>query len=303
MQEFFTGWEKHCGTEFVDCCHDYQDLEEFENLFRAHFRDFLAGELDREAVAGRALRKTTYWESNPFRGLNFFDFEHAQIYHGRTKAVGEVLNVLNKQAKAGKPFVLVLGASGSGKSSLIRAGVVPLLTQGGTPLGNGPWRRALTRPGTRGALGDPLDTLAAALLAKSALPELQDAASPKARWSLASELRKDPDCAGIRLTEILDQLTLQELDHLLDESEALLATRKESAELARQNSLSRVKPKMQLALVIDQLEELFANGFSPEVQRSYISALSALARCERIFVIAALQSDFFARYQQFSELV
>ena len=303
VQEFFAAWEKRRGTEFVDCCHDYQDLEEFENLFRAHFRDFLAGQLDREAVAGGALRKTHYWESNPFRGLNFFDFEHAQIYHGRTKAVGEVLNVLHNQAKARKPLVLVLGASGSGKSSLIHAGVLPLLTQGGTPLGSGPWRRALTRPGIRGALGDPLDTLAAALLAKSALPELQDTALPEARWSLASELRKDPDCAGFRLTEILDQLSLQELDHLLDESEALPATRKESAGLAGQIRLRRVKPKMQLALVIDQLEELFTNGFSPEVQRRYISALSALARCERIFVIAALESDFFARYQQFSELV
>jgi hypothetical protein len=303
VQEFFATWEKRRGREFVDCCHDYQDLEEFENLFRAHFRDFLAGQVDREAVAGRALPKTHYWESNPFRGLNFFDFEHAQIYYGRTKAVGEVLNVLNNQAKARKPLVLVLGASGSGKSSLIHAGALPLLTQGGTPLGSGPWRRALTRPGTRGALGDPLDTLAAALVAKSALPELQDVASPEAHWSLASELRKDPDCAATRITEILDQLTVQELDRLLDESEALPATRKESPELAKQNRLRRVEPKMQLALVIDQLEELFTNGFSPEVKRRYISALSALARCERIFVIAALQSDFFARYQEFPELV
>jgi hypothetical protein len=303
VQEFFSAWEKNCGTEFVDCCHDYQDLQEFENLFRAHFRDFLAGQWDREVLAGRALRKMHYWGSNPFRGLNFFDFEHVQIYHGRTKAVGELLNVLNNQATAGKPFVLVLGAGGSGKSSLIRAGVLPLLTQGGTPLGSGPWRRALTCPGAGGALGDPLDTLVAALRAKSALPELLDAASPKAGWSLASELRKDPECAGIRLTEILDQLSVQELDHLLDESEALPAPTKENAELARLNSLRRVKPKMQLALVVDQLEELFANGFSPEVQRRYISALVALARCERIFVIAALRSDFFARYQQFPELV
>ena len=127
--------KRKCGTEFVDCCHDYQDLEEFENLFREHFRDFLAARLDREIVAGRALRKAHYRGSNPFRGLSFFDFEHAPIYHGRTKGVGEVLDALKKQAMAKKPFVLVLGASGSGKSSLIRAGVLPLLTQGGTPLG------------------------------------------------------------------------------------------------------------------------------------------------------------------------
>jgi energy-coupling factor transporter ATP-binding protein EcfA2 len=88
-------------------------------------------------------------ESNPFRDLNFFDFEHAALYHGRTKAVGEVLDALKNQATAKKPFVLVLGPSGSGKSSLVRAGVLPLLTQGRTTLGNGPWRHALTRPGGR----------------------------------------------------------------------------------------------------------------------------------------------------------
>jgi hypothetical protein len=303
LQEFFALWEKNCGTKFVECCHDYQDLEEFENLFRAHFRDFLAGQLEREAAAGRVLRKARCWKSNPFRGLNFFDFEHAAIYHGRTKAIGEVINALKNQAMIRKPFVLVLGASGSGKSSLIRAGVLPLLTRGGTPLGVGPWRRALARPGVGRTLGDPFDTLAAALLAKSALPELQDAVSPKGCWILASELKRDPESAANRITETLDQLSLQELDRLLDETDAESATIKEATEVARQNKLRWVKPQIQLALVVDQLEELFTEGFSPEIQRRYIAALSALVRCERILVIAALRSDFHAPYHQFPELV
>ncbi|MEY2607028.1 MAG: eukaryotic-like serine/threonine-protein kinase, partial [Verrucomicrobiota bacterium] len=41
VQEFCAAWEKNGETEFRECCHDYQDLEEFENLFREHFRDFL----------------------------------------------------------------------------------------------------------------------------------------------------------------------------------------------------------------------------------------------------------------------
>src|SRR5258707_1338880 len=299
VQEFCATWEKNGETEFRECCHDYQDLEEFENLFREHFRDFLAQLLDREIGLRKALRKVRYSESNPFRGLNFFDFEHAALYHGRTKAVGEVLDALKSQATAKKPFVLVLGPAGSGKSSLVRAGVLPLLTQGGTPVGNGPWRRAVTRPGAGGVAGDPFDTLAAALLGKFALPELQDAASPDERRNLASRLRNDPDGAAARIAKVLDQLTRKEFGHLV----ARLAPRFEYSKAAiTPKRLGRVKPMMRLALVVDQFDELFT-GVSRVLQRKYMAALCALANCEGVLIIATLRSDFYAHCQQFPELV
>src|SRR3982074_1222750 len=283
VQEFCAAWEKNAGTEFRECCHDYQDLEEFENLFREQFRDFLTRQLDRETGSRRAPQKVRYLESNPFRGLNFFDFEHAAIYHGRTKAVGEVLDALKNQATVKKPFILVVGPTGSGKSSLVRAGVLPLLT-----VGNGPWRRAVTRPGAGGDAGDPFDTLAAAPLGKFALPELQAEESPIEWRNLAAQLRKDPDGAAARIAKVLDQLTRQELDHLLDqrETEGLPARSSEGVEVVGQKSLGQVRPKMHLAVVVDQLEELFTGGFSPVYQGKYISALGALANCEGVFIIA-----------------
>ncbi|HET9378219.1 MAG TPA: hypothetical protein VFO40_24845, partial [Chthoniobacterales bacterium] len=305
VQELCAAWEKNGGTEFRECCHEYRDLEEFENVFREHFRDFLARRLDREIGLRKALGKVRYLESNPFRGLNFFDFEHAALYHGRTKAVWEVLDALQNQATAKKPFVLVLGPTGSGKSSLVRAGVLPLLAKGGTPVGNGPWRRAVTRPGTGGVTADPFDTLAAALLGKFALPELRDEESPVEWQNLASRLRNDPDDAAAQIVAVLDQLARQESDHLLDqwETEGLPARRSEGVEVVGQEGLGPIKPKMHLALVVDQLEELFTGGVSPVLQRKYISALGALAHCERVFVIATLRSGFYADCQQFPELV
>jgi Novel STAND NTPase 1 len=303
VQEFYAAWEKEGA--FTEACSDYSNLQDFENLFRDHFRDFLARQLKKEVVTREPPLRARYWKSNPFRGMLLFDFEHAPVFHGRTKAVGEVLDALKKQASAKKPFVLVLGASGSGKSSLVRAGVLPLLTEIGTVVGDGPWRRAVTRPGPGGTSGDPFDALAVALLGKGALPELAKAASRNEWRKLAAELREHPDSVVLRVKELLDRISLQELDHLLHEQDAQspLPGRIESVELARHRRLRRVKPKAQLALVIDQLEDLFASGFSRELQQRYIALLAALVRCQRVFVIAALRSDFYASYLQFPELV
>src|SRR6516165_7790145 len=106
----------------------------------------------------KPLCQTYYRRVNPFRGLDFFDSEHAPFFHGRTKTVGELLSVLQQQAAAKRPFVLVLGPEGSGKTSLVRAGILPVFAQVSIAEGDRAWRLALTRPGNGGA-GDPFDAL------------------------------------------------------------------------------------------------------------------------------------------------
>jgi len=298
VQEFCETWNKNAGGAFSECRHDYQDLEDFEGLFREHFRDFLAKRLDRELGSSKANQRARNPESSPFRGLKFFDFEHSALYHGRTKAIWEVLDAMEKQASAKTPFVLVLGPAGSGKSSLVRAGVLPLLVQGGTPAGNGRWRRAVTRPGVEGVAGDPFDKLAAALLSEFAVPELRQAASPDKCGHLAAHLREDPDNAAARVADALNQLN-QESGH----SARVIASGFEHSNAAiTPNGLGPVRSKTRLALVVDQLEDLFT-GFDFGVQQRYIAALSALARCEAVFVIAALRSDFYWRFEQFPQFV
>ena len=253
-------------------------------------------------------RKVRRWKSSPFRGLNVFDFEHAPIFHGRTRAIGGVLEALEGQVRAQRPFVLVVGASGSGKSSLVRAGVLPLLTQPETIEGVGLWRWSVTRPGAGGSGGDCFDALAAALLEPSALPALADPESRNAIRDLGSELREHSDSVALRVRDALDHAAREwkiQRCHSLEEKERQLRSsgRSDDADVARQQRERFELPKARLALVVDQLEELFTTGFSPEVRQKYISALAGLVRSGRVFVLATLRSDFYASYQEFPDLI
>jgi WD40 repeat protein/serine/threonine protein kinase len=308
LQEFFAHWEKNSEESFSGRCNNYRDLQEFEELFRGHFRDFLKCQVEQKTGQQLPGGKVRRWKSSPFRGLNFFDFEHAPIFHGRTSAIGGVLEALEGQLRAQRPFVLVVGASGSGKSSLVRAGVLPLLTQPETIEGIGLWRWSVTRPGAGGSGGDCFDALAAALLQPSALPALQDPESLDAIRDLASELREHSDSVALRVRDALDHASREwkiQRCHSLEEKERQLraSRRSDEAELVRHEREKVELPKARLTLVVDQLEELFTSGFSPEVRQKYISALAGLVRSGRVFVLATLRSDFYASYQEFPDLI
>jgi serine/threonine protein kinase len=308
LQEFFTHWEKNSEESFSGRCNNYGELQEFEELFRGHFRDFLQGQLDQKTSRKLPGRKVRRWKSSPFRGLNFFDIEHAPVFHGRTRAIGGVLEALEAQLRAQRPFVLVVGASGSGKSSLVRAGVLPLLTQPETIEGVGLWRWSVTRPGTGGSGGDCFDALAATLLEASALPALANPESLDAIRELASELREHSDSVALRVRDALDHAAREwrvQRCHSLEEKERQLRSsgRSDDADAARQQRERFELPKARLALVIDQLEELFTSSFSPEVRQRYVAALAGLVRSGRVFVLATLRNDFYASYQEFPDLI
>ncbi|MGK7952543.1 MAG: caspase family protein [Xenococcaceae cyanobacterium] len=60
--------------------------------------------------------------TNPYKGLASFDTKDSQLFYGRKTLSEELGKIVNKQ-----PLTVVLGASGSGKSSLVKAGLIPTL--------------------------------------------------------------------------------------------------------------------------------------------------------------------------------
>jgi WD40 repeat protein/DNA-binding SARP family transcriptional activator/energy-coupling factor transporter ATP-binding protein EcfA2 len=77
----------------------------------------------------------------PFKGLAAFEPEDAAFFFGREQLVAEMVARL-----AGAPLLGLVGPSGSGKSSVLRAGLLPALRQGVLP-GSEAWAIALLRPG------------------------------------------------------------------------------------------------------------------------------------------------------------
>jgi WD40 repeat protein len=112
----------------------------------------------------------------PFRGLEVFEEEHAEFFFGREALTQHLVEQLRIDR-----FLAVVGPSGSGKSSLVRAGLVPQVRQG-TLSNSQVWPVVLLKPGPH-----PLDTLASRLL-----PLLGSAADPlAARQTLLDTLTRD----------------------------------------------------------------------------------------------------------------
>jgi tetratricopeptide (TPR) repeat protein len=94
----------------------------------------------------------------PYRGLEVFDVEHAPFFFGRESLTEWLVNALRPKASGEESrFLAVLGASGSGKSSLARAGLEAALRKGALE-GSGDWPVVVLKPGR-----DPLESLSVAL--------------------------------------------------------------------------------------------------------------------------------------------
>ena len=130
----------------------------------------------------------------PYLGLDAFREENTRVFFGRRTLLESLLEKLKAT-----PLLAVVGTSGSGKSSVVRAGLLPALRAGGLPESE-TWR--ILQPIVPGS--DPLDSLARLVLAPGAgLPATLEPGPPADEpvRGLAQELRDDVG----RLSALLDR--------------------------------------------------------------------------------------------------
>src|SRR5215212_10270446 len=201
---------------------------------------------------------------NPFPGLRPFETDEYRLFFGREGQADELLTRLQRSR-----FLAVVGTSGSGKSSLIRAGLMPGL-RGGMMKGAGSgWRIAVMRPG-----GDPIGNLAAELAKKDVLSEA-GAGLPANEAEAVIEATLRSGSLGI-------------------------------LNVARQ---ARLGEHEKLLVVVDQFEELFRfraahEGSSVDEASAFVKLLleAAQQRELSIYIVLTMRSDFLGDCAQFQGL-
>jgi len=153
-----------------------KEVAQLEFLINASWVEFLkttddAKEFDRMVAAITGVRPAVAaedarrWEGRrPYRGLQVFGPDDAEFFFGRDNLADWLVSGLRREVQAlhGVRLLPVLGPSGSGKSSVVLAGLLPRLKRGAIEGSEG-WPIVVMRPGD-----DPLRNLAAELVARTA---------------------------------------------------------------------------------------------------------------------------------------
>ena len=154
--------------------------------------------------------------SNPFKGLRAFGEADAENFFGRETLIQQLLARLGEGGDLGR-FLAIIGPSGSGKSSVARAGLVPALRRGGLP-GSENWFIVDMLPGRH-----PFEELEAALLRVAVNPpeSLLSQLKENNRGLLRASRRILPADESVELVLLIDQF--EEVFTLVeDESERAL---------------------------------------------------------------------------------
>ena len=211
----------------------------------------------------------------PYRGLLPFGESDAEVFYGRERLAAELAVKLAARMTGGG-LVVVTGASGSGKSSLLRAGLLPILARGQQVPGSDRWARIIMTP-TKG----PLTELAARLAAVGG-----------------------PDALAVRdgLAQHPDQA------HLAIRSAVLAAAARHDAEPPGTGDGAA-----RLVLIVDQFEQVFT--LNPDLdgeaaRQAFITALCSAAatpvgpgQVPPALVVLVVRGDFWDRCAAVPELV
>jgi WD40 repeat protein/transcriptional regulator with XRE-family HTH domain len=244
---------------------------------RADTTDVLAA-MDEEARRSAAAEdpaatRGAAWLGCPYLGLMPFQEPDARIYYGRDELVtGLVQRLMGRLDRGG--ILLVAGESGAGKSSLLRAGLIPRLAAGALGPGSDRWPWRVIRP-----TDNPLRELA------TALADVAHADADSVYRSLSAAPAEAPMLVELAVRTGTGRGAHAESGGLPDSAPA-------------------AAPR--LVLIVDQFEELFTAGGDTEADRvereGFITALHAAAsgsagprQLPPALVILSIRADFLGR--------
>jgi tetratricopeptide (TPR) repeat protein len=279
LKAFFQGWFLTAQGHFKAAFNPYISEDDLEAQLEQLLRSWLA----EKVAGGQAVRWPIAVKGSPFCGLAAFGARHAPVFFGRSHDTTRAVDLWRDAGQRNSPYLLVIGASGSGKSSLARAGLVPRLTTPGVIREVDVWRVAVMRPSD--SPQGPFAALAAALMQSEA------------------GLSKEEEGRGAALPEIAlgDSRTPADLASVLSHANPAAAikpivnalTHVAATEHDRGNYTRDVR--CDLTLLIDQLDELFAATVSDAERDGFLDLVAAMVATGRIWVVTTLRADLYPR--------
>jgi tetratricopeptide (TPR) repeat protein len=228
----------------------------------------------RNGLSATLEPKQTAMPRTPYPGLRPFEPEEWMIFFGREVMIADVIERLARQH-----LVFIHGASGSGKSSLVRAGVLPKLARQQSRQGR-LWTTAIMRPS-----GGPLWNLASELARLEGRPGEVDRIGEILRLFN----RRDASLAAI--VAGLDGLAGADICLLIDQFEELFRFEAET---------SREEAELFISLLIDLIPGEDGEARAPEAGDAPPAPESNL------YVIITMRSEFLgecARFDRFAEAI
>ena len=109
--------DKETGTNYAYLQFDRQQT--FEDRLRSHLKRLILEHIGHDVHVKE-------WEGNPYVGLKSFDTSDRPIFCGRKDITYEIIEkITDVHRNSEEPTLMILGESGSGKSSLVKAGILP----------------------------------------------------------------------------------------------------------------------------------------------------------------------------------
>ena len=214
-----------------------------------------------------------WWTAgSPYRGAAPYEAASADLFEGRNDQVLAATTLLRDQAARGRPVLVISGPQASGKTSLARAGIKPVLMSRGVVGEAVDWRRGYLRAGDIGE--SAVESLAATIMDYDVLPELATLGMTPTK--LAHLLRKNPPAACRNVQGALSKVA--------------------------ESGGARGR-KGNLLLVLDALEELIANEYlSFEDKSLFWTSLAKLAATGDVWLVMIVRGDFLAELAAIPEL-
>lgn len=113
---------EHFYDESTNSNYAYLQFDE-QTTFEQNLKNHLK-ELIRQSIGD--VNEIREWDGNPYVGLKSFEYEQSSIFYGRRHLVYDVTSQLLENENV-KRSLIVIGESGSGKSSFVKAGLLPFL--------------------------------------------------------------------------------------------------------------------------------------------------------------------------------